>query len=161
MLRPLVGLEGGWINQTIDSNFQGPVSSEENIKNDFAGIGPKLGIESKLTFSHRNDSRVSLVAGFAVPYMWGHWNVNDTEHNNAASPTPNTIIAGIASRNFGAVAFQGSIGVNWDYKSLSMKLGYEINDWLNQCQFFDDATGGHNNDLILQGMTFNLAYHFN
>ena len=38
--------------------------------------------------------------------------------------------------------------------------GYEINDWLNQCQIFDDATGPHNNDLILQGLTVSFGCSF-
>lgn len=38
------------------------------------------------------------------------------------------------------------------------KSEYEINDWFEQFQIFDDATGAHNNDLILQGLTVQLAY---
>jgi hypothetical protein len=39
-------------------------------------------------------------------------------------------------------------------------VGYEFNDWLNQCQIFDDATGPHNNDLIVQGLSVRAGYRF-
>ena len=56
------------------------------------------------------------------------------------------------------MAFQAVLGINLKFRSWSATVGYEINDWLNQCQLFDDATGPHNNDLILQGLTLNVGY---
>ena len=66
----------------------------------------------------------------------------------------------IDDRDFGAVTFQALIGIELKYRHWSATAGYEINDWLNQCQIFDDATGPHNNDLVLQGLTVNVGCSF-
>jgi hypothetical protein len=43
---------------------------------------------------------------------------------------------------------------------LAIKAGYEIQDWFNQYQVFDDGTGSHTNDLVLQGLTVRVRYEF-
>jgi hypothetical protein len=35
-----------------------------------------------------------------------------------------------------------------------------LNDWFNQQQYEDNDTGTHSNDLVLQGLTVGIAYHF-
>lgn len=169
MLRPFFGIEGGWINQTIITQFQYPISSitglpdpaypastTETIHQHFKGIGPKTGIDSTLTFFHRNNYSLNLIANFASSYLWGHWEINDIL-NNSLNQTMEIVID---DRNFGSFAIQGLVGVGLNYKSLSVKLGYEFNDLFNQCQVFDDTTGSHNNDLILQGGTFEVLFHY-
>ncbi|MEO7045896.1 MAG: hypothetical protein ABI091_11365, partial [Ferruginibacter sp.] len=66
----------------------------------------------------------------------------------------------VAPRNYGALGMQGMLGANVTYKNVSAKLSYEISDWFNQCQIFDDETGTQNNDLVLQGLTLSFAYKF-
>ncbi|HSW71370.1 MAG TPA: hypothetical protein VLH77_05265 [Gammaproteobacteria bacterium] len=60
----------------------------------------------------------------------------------------------------GALSFQAKVGANFDYKKFSMSLTYEMTDWLNQLQIYDDNTGTHTNDMTLQGLSFKLAYAF-
>lgn len=156
MLRPLIGLEGGWINQSVNTSFQNPVTLAENVTNNFSGVGPKVGIETKFTFLRSHDYQFNLIADFTTAYLWGHWNIKDVLNDNQ----PQTINIEAKNRNFGSLAVHALMGANLDYKCFSMKLGYEINDWFNQCQIFDDGTGAHNNDLILQGITLRLAYNF-
>ncbi|MDR3492154.1 MAG: Lpg1974 family pore-forming outer membrane protein [Gammaproteobacteria bacterium] len=157
MLRPLIGLEGGIINQTLNTSFQGqPLSISESVKNNFRGIGPKVGIESNLVFWRANEFRYSLVADVETSYLWGRWHITDLEQTS----TSGSVMVNVADRNFGALGIQGMMGINLNYKNFSMKLGYEISDWLNQCQIFDDETGTQNNDLVLQGLTLNLSYKF-
>lgn len=157
MLRPLIGLKAGVINQTLNTSFQGqPLSISESVQNNFRGIGPKVGIESNLVFCRANNFQYGLVADFETSYMWGHWRITDIEQTS----TSGSVIVNVADRSFGALGIQGMIGANLNYKNFSMKLGYEISDWLNQCQIFDDETGTQNNDLILQGLTLSLVYEF-
>jgi hypothetical protein len=66
----------------------------------------------------------------------------------------------VNDRQFGALTFQTMAGVNLKCGHWSATAGYEINDWLNQCQIFDDATGPHNNDLIVQGLSIKVSYAF-
>ena len=70
------------------------------------------------------------------------------------------------NRNFGSFMLHSFIGFGWDYNfnhdryHFGMKLGYEIEDWLNQCQIFTDASVSQNNELILQGLNFGLHFDF-
>lgn len=155
-LRPLIGLEGGGIYQTINSHFQGNVSVTENIKNNFLGLGPKAGIDANLVLFHSNNTAYSIVTNLATSYLWGRWNISDNLYANTGSTTN----IHTSSRNFAALAFQGLLGFKFTRDNFAVKLSYEINDWLNQCQIFDDATGAHNNDLYLQGFTLSFSYAF-
>lgn len=156
MLRPLLGVKGGWINQTIDNSFQGSPSIVEKLKNDFTGIGPKAGIETKLRLLRFNDSQVNLIADFSTAYLWGSWTIDDL----LTSDIGTAFEIGVKDRSFASLEFQALVGANIDYENFSMTLGYEINDWLNQCQVFTDGTGTQTNDLILQGITLHFAYDF-
>jgi hypothetical protein len=156
MLRPLLGLETGWINQTFNTNFQGATSVAENISNNFRGIGPKMGIEGKLVLSQKNNYQANFIATFATSYLVGTWKNPDTL---IASP-PKSVNISLTNRQFGSLSLQALVGFGLDYKDFSIKAGYEINDWFNQCQIFDNDTGGHNNDLVLQGLTLSLSYRF-
>jgi hypothetical protein len=55
---------------------------------------------------------------------------------------------------------QEQAGVEGRENPSQAPAGFELNDWLNQCQIFDDATGPHNNDLIFQGLTVNMGCKF-
>jgi len=170
MFRPIVGVEGGWINQKIITHFQNaipsaeaihtsvayPASTIETIHQHYKGIGPKAGIDSEFTFLERDNYKLNLIANFSSSYLWGHWELSDILHNSVDQ----TMEIVLDDRNFGAFTIQGLVGIGFDYKRLAMKLGYEFNDLFNQCQIFDDTTGSHANDLILQGVTFELSYSF-
>ncbi len=155
-LRPLVGLEGGCINQSINSSFLGTTSTSEDITNKFMGVGPKLGLETQVAFLRRPHYQLGLIAFFATSYLMGHWTIKD----NVVTTNPTARVVNIPSRNMGALSFQAKVGANFDYKKFSMSLTYEMTDWLNQLQIYDDNTGTHTNDMTLQGLSFKLAYAF-
>lgn len=157
VLHPIVGVKGGWISQTIHSNLQSSTYSvSELIKQNFSGVGPKAGIETRLALMQNNDYQLNLAADFAAAYLWGHWRFSDKQLY-----IPDPFLNIVAERSFGSLTLQALLGVNLDYnEKLSMKLGYEINDWFNQFQILDDDTGGNNDDLILQGLTLNITYKF-
>lgn len=155
-LSPLIGIKGGWIHQTLNTSFQGAFSIDETVKQKFTGVGPKIGIGTKVGFFSFEDLKLNALADFAAAFMWGHWSFSDV----ATLSTGRTIIAGLDSRNFGSLTAQAIFGVSADYQCFSMKLSYEIDDWFDQFQIVDDVTGGHNNDLIFQGVTLKLAYDF-
>lgn len=155
-LKPLIGLEAGWINQEIDSTFNNPISVTEDISNDFSGIGPKIGIEGQWIFLHQDNTQWGLIADAAMSYLWGHWKITDV----LTDSTPRTLTINTDSRNMGALSLQGLLGISMTHQNFVAKLGYEMNDWFNQCQIMDDATGAHNNNLTLQGLTLDLVYTF-
>lgn len=156
ILRPIIGLRGAWINQTINTSFQGLISISEKVKNDFSGVGPKAGIESKWILKDSDKYQFSIFANFTTSYLWGKWKISDVL-NATSGATMHTIVG---TRNFGAFAAQALMGLNFDYDNFTMNFGYELIDWFNQYQVFDDDTGGHNNDLILQGLNLGMIYRF-
>jgi hypothetical protein len=163
-LRPVLGLRGAWINQAFDTAFQASwgsqwATSNEHINNDFWGIGPKLGIENSLNLWRGQRAKLDLTMNFYTAYLMGFWTINDIA-TNATDQSTTTQVVPIADRHFGALMFQAMLGLHLNYRNWNATAGYEINDWLNQCQMFDDATGPHNNDLIVQGLSVRISYVF-
>jgi hypothetical protein len=164
-LRPVLGLRGAWINQSFDTDFQGSwpgsqwATSSEHIKNDFWGIGPKLGVENMLNLWCSEKCKLNLAMNFYTAYLLGFWTFDDMA-TNATNQGVITEVVPIADRHFGALTFQAMVGLNISGRHWNATAGYEFNDWLNQCQIFDDATGPHNNDLILQGLSVRVSYNF-
>lgn len=168
-LRPFVGIKGGWIDQTIHTKWQNPLilgvrnflTASENIKNNFGGGGPKVGINGKWILGNSGNNYFSLFGDFAAAYMWGNWTIRDQFIGILS-----TASIEVGSRNLGAFMLQGLIGIRFDCNfdkdrsHFSMKIGYELEDWFNQYQVFDNLTGGQNNDLILQGLTVDLRFDF-
>jgi hypothetical protein len=166
-LRPVLGMRGAWINQTFDTEFQGVWSggkteegtSNEHIENNFWGIGPKLGIENALNLWSGEKCQIDLALNFYTAYLLGFWAFNDVAVNTTTQSSSRFEVP-IKDRRFGALMFQTMAGVNLKYGNWNAMAGYEINDWLNQCQIFDDATGPHNNDLIVQGLSIRVSYSY-
>jgi hypothetical protein len=172
LVRPIVGLRGGWINQSFNTAFQAaypvlgiPVTETvtENMKSNFWGVGPKIGIENVWNVWRGEELEINCTANFFTAYLLGHWQIRDVTNTTTTVlglPLNSTTTVPIPNRDFGALAFQVVLGFNLKFRGWSTTVGYEINDWLNQCQIFDDATGPHNNDLILQGLTLKVDYGF-
>jgi hypothetical protein len=162
--RPVIGLRGAWIHQSFDTEFRGTWSdeiafSDEHIKNDFWGIGPKLGIENSLNLWYGQECKADLAMNFYTAYLMGCWTIHDVA-TNTTNQGESTQVIPIDNRDFGALAFQAMIGLHLNCRNWNVTAGYEFNDWLNQCQIFDDATGPHNNDLILQGLIARVSYNY-
>lgn len=157
-LQPMVGLTGGWINQTIKTRLQGTtVSVNENVKNDFSGVGPGFLVNASWSVFQKDKQAVNLLASMSTAYLAGHWILSDiTEYVNPAGSNP--IDLGLGNRNQGALTVGMSVGVEYQYLAFKAALSYEINDWFDQGQMFDNATGAHNNNLIFQGAVLALTY---
>lgn len=156
VLQPLIGIRGGWIYQTITTNMQGQVNVNELVKNNFRGIGPKAGVASNWILSRSKNTQYSIVADLTACYLWGHWDISDVAHTS----TQNNVYVSALHRNLGAFALQALAGLGFTHKGFAIKFGYEVADWFNQFQVFDDSTGANNGDLLLQGLTLSLTYRF-
>lgn len=168
-LRPLIGLKGGWIHQTLRSdwtilNFFGPhtFSASENIKHHFYGVGPKGGVTGKWCFGNIEEQCFSLIGRFETGYLWGHWSIQDEFIDNLDT----VISVKTSDRNFGAFVLHAFFGFGWDcnfncdQSHVSINFGYEIEDWFNHFQIYSDVSGSQNNDLILQGLNLSLRFDF-
>jgi hypothetical protein len=161
-LRPSIGIKGGWINQAIHTKWFKPgFTGTETLTQTFQAGGAKSGIAGKWCFGNLRKQAFSLLGLFDFAYLWGHWSIHDT-FTSSSSTTLYTLQT--TPRNYGSVSFHSFFGLAWDYNStrthLELKLGYEIEDWLNQCQFFTNIAGGENSDLVLQGITGGFDIEF-
>lgn len=170
VLRPLVGLKGGWIDQSLHSKWYTDnlfdlgirLGAKENLKNEFAGIGPKGGFTSKWILGKSSSWFFSLFGDFSAAYLWGDWEVKD--HFIDIYDQKDTVK--VPKRRFGSLVVQAFMGVGFDVNfrhdrsHFSCKAGWEVQDWFDQYQIFDNGTGAHMNDLILQGLTVDMRLDF-
>jgi hypothetical protein len=153
IFRPLIGVKGGWINQFINTYFQGQANLNETLVNNFSGIGPKVGIESQWHYYQKNNTNLSFFANCHSGYLWGNWYLSDTLKQSNSSQI-NQVLVG--KRDFGVFMINALLGINLSYQDYNLKMAYEVSDWFNQYQVFDNTTGARNNDLVLQGLTLGL-----
>jgi len=169
LIRPAIGLRGGWISQSIQSYWSKPslfdlftVTARERIKHRFKGGGPKGGISGKWGFGDFRKSAFSLIGEFEAGYLWGHWSIRD-KFTDLFNTEINIFTD---DRNFGSFVLHTFAGLGWDVNfncdrsHFSFKVGYELEDWFNQFQIFSDTSGSQNNNLVLQGLTANLRLDF-
>lgn len=165
-LNPYVGLKAASINQHIFSNWYNPdgittfSQATENLKNDFMGIGPALGINTLWPlFEKNNKQSVNIIGNFVGALLYGHWNFSDIYKNN----TPVTITTNVNSINGTAPMAGGLLGFNYTNKfahsDLSVSLGYEVQMWFSQVQYYSLNGGRLNRPMSIQGLDFNLLYN--
>jgi len=109
------------------------------------------------------DWKISGVANFCTAFLLGDWTLTDvTAITNvvAGQPQTSTSRLNLPNRDLVAVTFQAILGLNFRYRGWTATFSYELNDWLNQCQIYTDATGPQNNDLLLQGLTVSVGYGY-
>lgn len=167
-LRPYLGIEGGWIHQTISShwfhsnNILFSYNAREKLKHQFWGVGPSVGVNSKWNFWRNFQHALNIFGDLGQTFMWGHWSVDEVAHTTSDITTINTQ----PDRNMGSFTFQSAAGFEWNArfnKSQSLftfKIGYEFQLWAQQLQFFQHFSGILNNALILQGVTGQFQFDF-
>lgn len=165
-LRPFLGIKGGLINQSIRGQYYNLTidhvltgnSGKEHLKNNFWGIGPLGGINTKWSTS----SFFDFFGDFSMATMWGTWICSDV-YNNSASKTSSV---NMKNSTLGALMFRGFMGIEWNVNfhenksHFSTKLGYEMQLWLNQLRFATFQLQRLHGDLTLQGVTFNCRFDF-
>ncbi len=168
--RPFLGIKGGWIHQSLNTHWENPDftvlhlfnSAEENLKNNFWGVGPKMGVNGKWNFVQRCRNSFGLFGDFQGAFLWGHWSFKDFFHNTLSQ----TIPALFEPKDLGTLMFGVLMGFSWDAafnrdrSHFTARLGYEIQDWLNQYQIFEAANGPNKKSLFLQGGVFDLRLDF-
>lgn len=165
-LRPFLGIKGGWINQKINTSWYSPTTpttfsaATENIKHDFSGVGPSIGMDSTWTMFRGSKSSLNLIGNFSAALMWAHWVITDTYHNN----TPTTVTLNEDTITGAATMARGLLGIEWTscYARVDVKirLGYEAQVWFNQVQFYSFSMGRLNNIMSLQGGVLGFSFNF-
>ena len=170
VLRPFVGVKGGWINQHIHTKWNNPDlpadeffnEGIEDIENDFWGIGPDLGIDTKWILGSFRNQAFSLFGDFSGALMWGHWSFSDEFSNDLNQK----VDVNLQDINSGATMVRAFMGLGWDAKikkgckRVTMRLGYEMQFWFNQLQYYSFTGGRLDNQLTLQGGTLEFCLDF-
>ncbi len=169
-LRPFLGIKGGWIDQSIHSTWHNPAltgaqffsKGEENIKNDFWGIGPSAGVNMKWNLLTRPCHSLYLFGDFSGALMWGHWSFRDLFRNNIQQRVKVDLenIKSAATMVRAFTGFGWSANLKQDRYRFSAKLGYEAQCWLNQLQFYSFIGGRLDTALTLQGGSFEISFDF-
>lgn len=161
-LRPSVGIKGGTINQKIHSAWQmnffnnQVYNATENLKNDFSGLGPSLGIDSLWDLY----KGIGIRSDFKAALLWGHWKVTDTYHRPGSLffiiPFPEATIRSNTNNSLGAFMASYFLGFEWTVPakaSITLKAGYEMQFWSNQLRLPVFQALPIHGDLTLQGGT--------
>lgn len=168
--RPFIGLKGGWINQSIRVQYDDLIindmltadSGREDLKNDFWGIGPLGGMNTKWKLRHFSTHYPSLFGDFSIATLWGRWMCTDTYKDTMGD----SVIVNMRKSTLGALMFRGFLGVGWDVgvnkgqSHLAARLGYEMQLWVNQLRLPTSQLIRLHGDLTLQGITFHCRLDF-
>lgn len=171
-LRPFIGVKGGWIDQSIDSSWDNSrllpnfttifYSSTEDLKNDFWGVGPSVGVNSKWNLGCCCTSFFSLFGDVSTAVMWGNWRCKDVYTNSI----PEDTCINLKDSPLGAWMIRGFFGIGWESDfcnesfRFSTQLGYEMQLWLNQLRIPTFQLLRLHGDLTLQGGTLRFRFDF-
>ncbi len=165
-LHPFVGLKAATINQAFNTNWLNPVNvvnftvASEDLKNNFAGIGPSFGVDSTWSLYQSPKMSLNLLGNIATALLVGHWNFNEIYTNNA----PTTINVNVSSVNAVSPYVGGLMGLEWlnhlDRADVRVRLAYEGQVWFNQLQFYSLDMGRTNHLLSVQGSDLEFLVNF-
>jgi hypothetical protein len=170
MTRPFLGVKGGTINQNINSNwnYQGEVfgifpityAATENLFNNFSGVGPSFGLDNKWNIF----KNLNLRGDISGAWLWGNWKIQDVYQGPSLSGLQlETTISNNISSALGAYMLRYFAGLDWTYESqvsYAIKIGYEMQFWMNQLRIPVFQQVPVHGDLTLQGVTCGLLIKF-
>ena len=170
-IRPFLGLQGGWINQSIEAKYYDLVidlifitenSAKEQLKNNFWGIGPLGGINTEWRICDFGWNFFDFFGDLSVATMWGAWTCQDFYKNTLSQ----SYSVDTENASLGALMFRGFWGIGWDVNlrggksHFAAKLGYETQLWLDQLRIATFQLQRLHHDLTLQGITLNSRFDF-
>ena len=166
---PFIGIKSAWIAQHIhtQASLVSPTTDvlHLNIKNDFWGIGPTLGIDGKWFMSHH----FNLFGSIAGSLLWGTFDVHEKQRlQNRDQITFNVPF----DRDLIVPTTQMQIGFGYETNlfsnryHLGINLRYEYQYWWQQNQmpyFPEPGTFKYkcsSEDLSLEGLTLDVRCDF-
>ncbi|HSX21063.1 MAG TPA: Lpg1974 family pore-forming outer membrane protein [Gammaproteobacteria bacterium] len=165
-LRPFIGVKGGIIDQHMHTTWQNPTNAvnfstaTENLKNNFWGVGPVIGIDTTWTMCKTSKNFFNVFGNFSGAALWGHWNFSDLYQNN----TPLSVAVKVDTVNGVSTMARGLLGIEWMRKTTSYKaslrLAYEAQVWFDQIQYYSYNMGRLENLLAVQGLVLGFCFYF-
>ncbi len=178
VVRPFIGLKAAIIRQSIHSRWRQPIdtlehiylfeSATEDLKQDFWGIGPSVGVTLEMPLYTRPRYTLKLFGTPSGSLMYGHWTFSDVYANDGPTsitiPTPSSIAIRTSPISGAATMISGAMGVEWTQffarATTTVRLGYEAQVWLNQMQFYSYNMGRLNNLMSLHGGVLELRINY-
>ncbi|HEU5282142.1 MAG TPA: Lpg1974 family pore-forming outer membrane protein [Gammaproteobacteria bacterium] len=169
---PYVGLKAAFIDQSMLTHWVNPhspntppntytfTSSNENLKNNYWGLGPAVGVNALFNFMNASNHHLGVFADVSGAVMFGHWTFSDVFVTNDHQ----TVNVNTDPITGGSTMWRGQVGFAWQHTTsaatYSAKLAYEAQTWFNQLQYYSYSMG-HLNDLMsLHGGDFELGVAF-
>ena len=165
----LFGVKGGWIDQSIHVEYTNLIttfvtneSAVERVKNNFWGIGPAGGVNTKWKLRNFGTHFPSFFGDFSAAALFGTWICSDVYTDT----TGKKVVVRSKKWTLGALMLRGFAGLGWDVdfnqgrSHFSTKLGYETQIWLNQLRVATSQIVVLHGDLTFQGVTFNCQFDF-
>lgn len=177
-LRPFVGVKSAIIRQDIDSRWYSPIDSgshvylfgaaTENLKQDFWGIGPSIGVDALIPLSVSPTHSLQAYFTPTAALMYGNWNFSEVYQTDGLTSTtiltPSNIAINSDPIHGAATMLRFALGLTWEQPgsrvTTRVRLGYEAQVWLNQMQFYSYNMGRLNNLMSLQGGVLEIGFSF-
>lgn len=163
---PYIGIKAASINQNIYSNWMNPTTTTtfsagtENLKNNFSGVGPTIGVDSNWSIYTNTTQSIALAGNLIGGLLYGHTSLSDIYANNQ----PTTITVHNNSINGVSPMLGGLLGLQWNChfakSDISIRLGYEAQIWFNQVQFYSLNLGKIIRPVSLQGGDVEFRFNF-
>lgn len=180
-LRPNIGLKGGWINQTQKMSYNNVALSQSpieeyvqgtvNRKNNFEGIGPRVGVDLRYGVG----SQFGIFSALSGALLYGNFDLKTktylTDTSNNGIPHQGPLAASMTtSDHHMSPTLQILLGVDWSrciYQKYQIRFGvaYEVQYWWNQLRtnnsiaqaLFINCPSG---DLMMHGLTVQGSFVF-
>jgi len=167
-IRPSMGIKAAIIQQRIQldlANASTGISAEENVANDFWGMGPSFGVSG--AWSLPKCKNLSLVGSFAADLLFGQWNVDDayarTDNHPLAANVRGAFVTSMNDASLGVPALRYFLGLEWVREGnvkITARLGYELQWWANQQRVTAFQQLPMHGDLTLEGLTCGVSVGF-
>lgn len=158
-LYPFVGIKTSFIHQAINSQWQNFLAapSAEDLKNNFWGIGPSIGVSSFVELGNL----FQFVGDLSSSMMWGSWIIKDRYYNTEGK----SFVFNMNNAALGALMMRGFLGIEWatainNKVRFTSRLGYEVQYWWNQLRIPTVQQLLLHGDLTLQGGVLNCRVDF-
>lgn len=163
LIRPFIGLKAGIINQTIELQYNDLIIDDiptdflgkEQLKNNFWGAGPSLGVNAKWY-----TNLFYLFSDLSIASTFGSWSCSDFYSNTVFEESSVTA----KDSSLGTLMFRGFWGLGSEIclkdSYLQLKAGYEGQIWMNQLRIATFQLQRLRNDLTLQGLTLSAELNF-
>jgi hypothetical protein len=160
-IHPALGIKGAWIDQKLRVKYENEYFV--HARNDFSGVGPKLGIGTNWFLA----PRFSIYGNIAGALLWGEFRLRQTqEQNDVDDVNLRSHLQKLAPAAQIRAGFLWDAFFNRKRNHFGINLGWEMQYWWDQNQL-ERFTNTNlptylrtSDDLSMQGLTLGLRFDY-